>query len=60
MLAMLVYACVSSHGFGHASRTAAVLSELARSFPECRLVLSTAVKPAFLQLAMGEIGRAHV
>jgi hypothetical protein len=51
---MLIYACISSHGFGHASRTAAVLSALARLAPECRLVLSTAVSPAFLQLAMGE------
>lgn len=51
---MLVYACISSHGYGHASRTAAVLSELARIVPECRLVLSTAVDPAFLKLAMGE------
>jgi hypothetical protein len=51
---MLIYACISSHGFGHAARTAAVLSELARRFPECRIVLSTAVKPSFLNLAMGE------
>jgi hypothetical protein len=51
---MLVYACVSSHGFGHAARTAAVLGELARRFPSCRIVLSTAVKPTFLKLAMGE------
>jgi hypothetical protein len=51
---MLVYACISSHGFGHAARTAAVLSELARRFPDCRLVLSTAVDPSFLALAMGD------
>ena len=52
---MLVYACISSHGYGHASRTAAVLCELAKLQPECRFVLSTAVKPAFLKLAMGDI-----
>ena len=51
---MLVYACISSHGYGHASRTTAVLCELARLVPACRLVLSTAVQPAFLQLAMGD------
>lgn len=51
---MLVYACISSHGYGHASRTAAVLCELVRLHPECRLVLSTAVRPEFLTLAMGE------
>lgn len=54
MMTMLVYACISSHGFGHASRTAAVLCELARLSPGCRLVLSTAVNPAFLALAMGK------
>lgn len=52
---MLVYACISSHGFGHAARTASVLCELARLHPDCRLVLSTAVDPGFLKLAMGEI-----
>jgi len=51
---MLVYACISSHGFGHAARTTAVLAELARLEPDCRIVLSTAVQPAFLKLAMGE------
>jgi hypothetical protein len=52
---MLVYACISSHGYGHAARTAAVLCELARFHPDCRFVLSTTVQPAFLKLAMGEI-----
>jgi hypothetical protein len=51
---MLVYACISSHGYGHAARTAAVLEELARLEPHCRFVLSTAVRPEFLKLAMGE------
>lgn len=51
---MLVYACISSHGFGHASRCAAVLSALHRQLPHCRLVLSTAVSPSFLRLAMGD------
>ncbi|MEB3195536.1 MAG: hypothetical protein VKO19_10495 [Cyanobacteriota bacterium] len=51
---MLLYTCISSHGYGHASRTASVLCELARRAPECRLVISTAVDPGFLQLAMGD------
>lgn len=51
---MLVYACISGHGYGHASRTTAVLGELARRRPECRIVLSTAVQPGFLRLAMGD------
>lgn len=56
---MLLYACISSHGYGHASRTAAVLCELARQAPNCRLVLSTAVQPAFLKLAMGDTPFEH-
>jgi hypothetical protein len=51
---MLVYACISSHGYGHASRTSSVLCELARQAPDCRLVISTAIAPAFLKLAMGD------
>jgi hypothetical protein len=51
---MLLYVCISSHGYGHASRTAAVLAALARRCPSCRIVLSTAVAPEFLTLAMGE------
>ncbi|MGA1302433.1 MAG: hypothetical protein ACO3ZD_00180 [Cyanobium sp.] len=51
---MLVYACISSHGYGHASRTASVLCELAQRAPEVRLVLSTAIAPGFLKLAMGD------
>ena len=51
---MLLYACISSHGYGHAARTAAVLCELAKRVPDCRLVLSTAVAPEFLNLAMGD------
>jgi hypothetical protein len=52
---MLIYVCLSSHGYGHASRTAAVLQQLAHRRPEWRLVLSSAVSPAFLSLALGEI-----
>lgn len=56
---MLLYACISSHGYGHAARTAAVLCELARMLPDCRLVLSTAVAPSFLKLAMGRTPFEH-
>ncbi|MEB3264061.1 MAG: hypothetical protein VKJ66_06785 [Synechococcus sp.] len=52
---MLIYACVSAHGFGHGSRTAAVLTELAALRPHWRLVLSTALPDAFLDLAMGTV-----
>lgn len=52
---MLIHACISSHGFGHGSRTASVLCELAALKPDWRLVLSTALPEAFLQLSMGEV-----
>lgn len=52
---MLIYACVSGHGFGHGSRVAAVLSALHHHQPSWRLVLSTPLAPAFLQLAFGPV-----
>lgn len=52
---MLIYVCLSSHGYGHASRTAAVLQALARLRPHWRLVLSTGVNPSFLRLALGAV-----
>ena len=52
---MLIYACVSGHGFGHGSRVAAVLSALHQVQPRWRLVLSTPLPPAFLRLAFGAV-----
>lgn len=52
---MLIYICLSSHGYGHASRTASVLQALAQRRPDWRLVISSAVSPAFLNLALGGI-----
>jgi len=52
---MLIYACISSHGFGHGSRSAAVLCELASLRPDWRLVLSTALPESFLKLAFGNV-----
>lgn len=52
---MLIYACISSHGFGHGSRSAAVLAELAALRPDWRLVLSTALPESFLSLAFGDV-----
>jgi len=52
---MLIYACISSHGYGHGSRSAAVLSELADLRPQWRLVLSTALPDAFLRLALAAV-----
>jgi len=56
---MLIYACISSHGFGHGSRTAAVLGELADLRPHWRLVLSTALPERFLRLAFGAVPFEH-
>ena len=50
---MLIYACISSHGFGHGSRSVAVLQQLIRLQPHWRLVLSTGLPAPFLKLAFG-------
>ena len=52
---MLIYACVSAHGFGHGSRTAAVLTALHGLRPDWRLVLSTTLPAAFLATALGPV-----
>lgn len=49
---MLVYFCLSSHGFGHASRQAAVINELHLIQPSWRIVVSSLVEYAFLDLAL--------
>jgi hypothetical protein len=56
---LLIHACISSHGFGHGSRTASVLCELAALKPDWRLVLSTGLPEAFLALSMGEVPFEH-
>jgi hypothetical protein len=56
---VLIYACVSAHGFGHGSRTAAVLTALHRLQPHWRLVLSTALPEAFLRMALGPVPFEH-
>ena len=49
---MLIYVCLSSHGFGHAARQAAMLAQLHRLQPSWRLVVSSMVDPAFLALVL--------
>ena len=56
---MLIVACISAHGFGHGSRSAAVLAALAARRPDWRLVLSTALPRSFLDLAMGAVPFEH-
>jgi hypothetical protein len=56
---VLIVACISSHGFGHGSRTAAVLTLLHRLRPHWRLVLSTGLPPSFLATAFGPVPYQH-
>lgn len=56
---MLIVACISAHGFGHGSRSAAVLTALAARHPDWRLVISSALPRRFLDLAMGPVPFEH-
>ena len=56
---MLIVACISAHGFGHGSRSAAVLAALHQRRPDWSLVLSTALPRSFLELAMGPVPFVH-
>ena len=49
---MLIYVCVSSHGYGHAARQAAVLAQLHRCHPDWMLVISSMVDEGFLALVL--------
>ena len=48
---MLIYLCLSSHGYGHAARQAAIFAEINRLKPDWRLVVSSKVDENFLRLA---------
>lgn len=56
---MLIYACVSAHGFGHGSRTAAVLEALHQLRPDWRLVVSSALPADFLAGALAGVPHRH-
>jgi hypothetical protein len=56
---MLIYAALSSHGYGHGSRTASVLTELAALRPDWRLVVSSGLPASFLNLALGSVRFEH-
>ena len=51
---MLIYACSSSHGFGHAARDAAVLQQLRQLRPDWTLVMSSAIEPSFLTTLLND------
>ncbi len=55
----MIYVCLSSHGYGHAARQAAVLIELHRLQPQWRLVVSTDVDSQFLNLALQGVPFEH-
>ena len=52
---MLIYVCVSTHGFGHAARQAAVLIQLHRLQPDWHLVISSSVDETFLDLVLRHV-----
>ena len=52
---MLIYVCLSSHGFGHAARQATVLCALHQLRPSWRLVVSSLVSADFLKLVCGAV-----
>jgi len=56
---VLIVACISAHGFGHGSRSAAVLGALHQRQPHWRLVVSSALPPDFLAMAMGQVPFEH-
>jgi hypothetical protein len=56
---MLIVACISAHGYGHGSRSAAVLTALVARRPHWRLVLSTGLPRPFLEQAMGPVPFLH-
>jgi hypothetical protein len=56
---VLIYVCISAHGFGHGSRVAAVLAALHQLEPSWRFVLSTSLPEWFLSLAFADVPCEH-
>lgn len=56
---MLIVACISSHGFGHGARMAALLRELLRRRHDIELVLSTGLPAPLLQQNLGDLPWLH-
>ena len=52
---MLLYICISSHGYGHAARQCALLIEIHRLCPSWRIVISTAVEQSFFKLSLQNV-----
>ena len=56
---MLIYLCLSSHGYGHASRQAAIFEEIHRIKPNWKLIVSSIVNRDFLDIAFSGIPIEH-
>ncbi len=56
---MLYYLCLSSHGYGHASRQASILSEVYKLRPDWRFIVSSFVDIDFLNLAFWGLPIEH-
>ena len=56
---MLIIACISSHGFGHGARVAAVLHAVHARRPDCRFILSTALPQEFLARSFAGLPLQH-
>ncbi len=56
---MLIVACISSHGFGHGARMAALLRALLHRRHDIELVLSTGLPAPLLQQNLGDLPWLH-
>ena len=52
---MLIYLCLSSHGFGHASRQAAIFEQIYKIKPNCKLVVSSNIDHNYLKSIFKDI-----
>ena len=56
---MLIYLCLSSHGFGHAARQAAIFTQLYKIKPYWKYVVSSIVDYKFLNISFQDIPVIH-
>ncbi len=52
---MILYLCLSSHGYGHISRQSAVITELHRLVPKWRIVISSTINTTFIDILFKNI-----
>tara|TARA_Y100001968_G_scaffold67445_1_gene58360 strand:- start:6616 stop:7707 length:1092 start_codon:yes stop_codon:yes gene_type:complete len=56
---MLIYLCLSSHGYGHAARQAAIFNQLYKLNPNLKLVVSSIINYQFLNIAFEGVPVIH-